>query len=97
MDVGKSAKHMGIAHPRVVRKMDPVPIRATPAAKAGVKVRKKYGYTYERRWKPDGKWNRVTHYSWYATERKRNDAMRAAGGYYRGFMTEIRDVQPTTR
>lgn len=98
MELGKSGKQMGVAHPRVVRKTDPVPLRPTPAAKAGGKTRKRFSYTFQMRnkWKPDGRWKRATHYSWYATEKQRDDAMRAAGGCYR-MVCDIRDVQPVTR
>lgn len=98
MELGKDGKRMGEIHPRDLRKTDPVPLRVTPAAKPHKKVKKPYGYTFQGRskWQPEAKWKRKTHYSWYATERQRDDAMKAAGGCYR-MVWDIRDVRPVTR
>lgn len=102
LDVGKDAKRAGIEKPSVRRKLDPVPPPAKPPgkAKARSKTRKVFGYTFQRRAKVGDevkRWHTITHYTWYATEKQRNDAMRAAGGYYRGAYYEIRNVKPITR
>ena len=79
MEVGKRAKHMGLPHPREIRKSDPQPERPTPKV---TKKRKKktFGYSYERRlwnWsknKQDQNWKRC--FVWFDTEAARDHALK---------------------
>lgn len=80
-ELGKAAKHMGHQHPRVLRWTDPVPERATPAAKPHRKVEKPFGFSYAA-WNWWGRfagenqgWKRE--YEWFKTEAARDQAMRA--------------------
>lgn len=81
MDIGKSAKHMGQKHPRDLRRIDPVPLRQTPAAKPHRKADKPFGFSYEefRWWKKftsaGASWKR--RFEWFATERAASQALRA--------------------
>jgi len=80
-DVGKSAKRSGVMRVNHVRKLTPVPERATPAAKPHRKVEKPFGFSYEgwswwRRFKGDAPfWVRC--YSWFKTAAARDQAMRS--------------------
>lgn len=101
-EVGKQAKQAGIQSHRDRRHLDPTPppSKVPGKAKPGAKVRKVFGFTYQRRWKgfnykDMGKWKRVTHFCWYATEKQRDDAMRSGGGV-RAYC-ETRDFQPIRR
>lgn len=74
MELGKHGKLTGQKHPRDLRKTDPVPERATPAAKPHRKVEKLFGFSYEYRswWRKGKPWERV--YEWFATERAATQA-----------------------
>lgn len=81
-----------------LRRQDQAPPAAKLPGKAtGKKQRKLYGYSFQyRSHHPDSKWKRRVHWGWYATEKQRDDAMRAAGGFLRSY-GEIRNVEPITR
>lgn len=77
-EVGKAAKHMGITHPRDLRRIDPVPERPTPKPKAKHKVATPFGYSFMyaglmARWqrKPPKVEQR-----WFATARQRDQALK---------------------
>lgn len=103
MDVGKEAKRQGVARPRDARKLDPKPPAPKIPGKSakGPKVRKRFGFTYEYRYtrgtsEETTRWRKETHWSWYATAKQRDDAMRTAGNWARGFR-DTRNVQPIER
>lgn len=68
-DVGKSAKRMGKAHPRNVKKTDREPIRYGKKSKP-----QRYGITVEYNYWLTKDWERIT-YSWHATEKARDQAL----------------------
>lgn len=101
-EVGKSAKHAGELHPRVLRKIDVEPPKKVLKASGKKAGRKPFGYSYRWRWRAQyaerqgkNKWKRREHWTWYATEKQRDQAMREAekGDTYR----EYGDVQPINR
>lgn len=100
--VGKSAKYMGITHHRHERRLDPDPVPPkVPGAAKPKKVRKRFSFTYQKRYtfrmlgEKSPKWKTIEHWSWYETERQRNDAMRTAGRMFSH--CEIRNVKPVER
>lgn len=87
-DVGKAAKHKGAKHPRDLRKAEPEPIRATPAAKPHKKPVKPFGMQYESKTfirfeavagqsyhRLAWSWEKRT--EWFKTAASRDQAMRA--------------------
>jgi hypothetical protein len=77
-EVGKAAKHMGVTHPRDLRRIDPVPERPTPKPKAKRKVETPFGYSFVyaglmawgRRKPPK------VERKWFATVRQRDQAIK---------------------
>jgi len=96
MEIGKSAKKMGHQHPRVVRRTDPVPARATPAAKPHPKAKKPFGFSYEYHcsWRKDRPWHR--RYEWFETDRAASQALQAFARKY-GQQDWYRDLRPEVR
>jgi hypothetical protein len=77
-EVGKAAKHMGITHPRDLRRIDPALERATPKVKPKRKVETPFGYSYvydglmaRYRRKPS-----QVERKWFATARQRDQALK---------------------
>lgn len=76
-EVGKSAKYMGLLHPRVIKRLDPVPGKATPP-RTPSKPKKRYGYSYEhRRWNSSG-FGETLFRCWFRTQKSRDQAMEKA-------------------
>lgn len=92
-DVGKDAKRMGRVHPRNARKADPVPERATPAAKPHRKVEKPFGISYESRlwWRAGKPWK--LHHEWFKTARSRDQSMKVWARKIAHMPTYYRDVR----
>lgn len=111
-ELGKSAKHMGVTHPRDLRKTDPVPLRATPKAVKRPKALKPYGFEYQHRevrWKQEGRrysfdgyydWKWRENWSWYETPKQRDQALSAwrkqHAGYRKDSYGEARPVDRAT-
>lgn len=76
-ELGKSAKHMGAQHPRVLRHTDPVPERPTPKAKPKHKRQKLFGYA----WQWAGPMQRMLgsdaklRHHWFRTAQQRDQAL----------------------
>lgn len=105
MDIGKFGKNKGDLHPRDRRKLEAVPARPTPKASgqhSHSRAAKPYGYKYEHySWwlQPRGAGVWVPTYTWYATARQRDQAMRAfhlhrrMPDYYRAPVAVVRTAQ----
>lgn len=99
---GKAAKHAGVQSHRDRRVTDPKPVAAKAPGKAARRPKKQkcFSFKYEWRWAhaaEDEKnpWRKREHWSWYETEKQRDDAMRGnavAKGIY-----EVRNVTPIKR
>lgn len=98
-ELGKAAKRMGHEHPRVLRNTDPMPERATPAAKPHRKAALPFGFSYEEYWwwgklvGRDARWE--THHKWFKTAASRDQAMK----HFQRTMNAkyFRNVQPAVR
>lgn len=79
--IGKSAKRMGITHPRNVKRVDPAPPAARPPGKSqpGKSPRKRFGFAIDMHWPPGWttRWAREPWIQWFDTPRKRDQAMEA--------------------
>lgn len=71
VEIGKAAKHMGIQHPRVIRRIDFTPPRPTPAV-SGRRSRRPFGFSYlSTVFRKEG----FRHYDWFATVKARDQSM----------------------
>ena len=100
MDLGKFGKLKGDKHPRDLRKLDAVPARPTPKAKPRRKPDKPYGFKYEMLWPSveSGRavWRWKMYWRWYATERQRDQALRA-WNYHRTMPKSFRNPTPVEK
>lgn len=111
-ELGKAGKKMGDVHPRVSRKIDPVPLRATPKAVKRPKVKKPFGFKYQHRgyrFIRDGAgdsiqdgfsaWKWREYYCWYDTEGKRDQALKAwRNQHVTGYLRDLYGTaEPITR
>jgi hypothetical protein len=92
MEVGKAAKHMGIRHPRDLRRemlIDERALAKTPI----IKTPKNYGFSYEQRWFR-GDW--VLREEWFTTKRGRDQALAILRRRHKG-REDIRSIALVTR
>lgn len=96
-ELGKTGKYLGHVHPRDERRIDPEPPRPLGKASDRPKAKKRYGFKYQSRYKVHGKkWSTRTHWSYYETEKKRDQAMAQFPKTW-GTFTEFRNFQPIDR
>lgn len=97
-ELGKAGKHMGVIHPRDLRKTDPVPLRPTPTAKPHTKADKLFGIAYEFRTykRSNGSYRSVwkARSQWFKTEAHRDQAL---ASMVRNPCSWIRHLAPTLR
>ncbi len=77
-EVGKAAKRMGRQKAAVLKKLDPEPVRNTPAKKNGKKESKPFGLSYEMKFSRG--WKR--YYRWFKTSTAREQAFDSFKKHY---------------
>lgn len=101
-EMGKLGKLMGVPLPRDARRVDREPPIPPQKASGRKPPRKRYGFSYQRRmkesWVEPGmprRWHKRTHWSYYETEKQRDQAMRqmAIGDTFH----EVRNCTPVDR